>query len=52
MAMMTLKEFVRSSLTDILKGIIEAQGDEKVGEFVSTRIPRIDRNFTHLGRRF
>ena len=35
MATMTVKDFVRNSLTEILKGIVEAQKDSDVGEFVA-----------------
>ena len=35
MAMVTLREFVATSLKDILKGIVEAQRDDEVGEYIS-----------------
>lgn len=36
MAVMTLDEFVQSSLTNILKGIVAAQRDDEVGEYVAS----------------
>ena len=35
LATMTLSEFVENSLTDILKGIVAAQENDEVGEFVA-----------------
>jgi len=35
MAMMNLQEFVKNSLTEILKGIVESQKDEEVGKYIA-----------------